>query len=352
MRNSKILHIIPDLGPGGAQKYLSKLVSEDNENIHLIYVINPEKYIEKDLKNVEIIFSKKNLIFFPFMHILELNFLIKKIKPNVVNSWLYHADFLSIFINPFYKCKKIWCIRNAVNDMSFLKKKTRIIIKLCSFFSKIIPNLIIYNSESGRRSHESINYCKSKSYVIENGVDVNFQEQEKRVLNKEIYRIGTACRNDPAKGLNFLIEALNHLDFNDWHWTAVGEGIPELNVNLDPSKFELIGHIDDIYSFYNNIDLFVLPSISEGFSNVLLESMAQGIDCIATNVGDNLKIVGPNNFIVPSRNPLEIKKAISKKYDLWIRKKRHSYNIKNAIYVADNFGFKKSFMLFQNAWKH
>ena len=114
----------------------------------------------------------------------------------------------------------------------------------------------------------------------------------------------------------------------------------------------MIGHIDDIYSFYNNIDLFVLPSISEGFSNVLLESMAQGIDCIATNVGDNLKIVGPNNFIVPSRNPLEIKKAISKKYDLWIRKKRHSYNIKNAIYVADNFGFKKSFMLFQNAWKH
>ena len=65
MDKSKILHIITDLGPGGAQKYLCKLIGSDDQNTHYIYVIDSDIFLGSGSKNINIIYSKFNLFLFP-----------------------------------------------------------------------------------------------------------------------------------------------------------------------------------------------------------------------------------------------------------------------------------------------
>lgn len=350
MKKLKILHIITDFGPGGAQKYLSNIIKADKQNTHLIYVINPKKNFSK-IKNIQIINSKFSLYFFPLCHLLELNFLINKIKPNIIQSWLYHADFLTIFINPFYKCKKIWSIRNSVNDTSFLKKSTKLILKICALFSNFIPNHIIYNSISGKLSHEALKYNKSKGLVIENGIDIDTKKLKQiKIGNNENFVIGTACRNDPAKGLNYLIEALGLLSFDDWRCIIVGENITKIKLSGNYDKIELYDHIPNIHDFYKKLDLFVLPSISEGFSNVLLESMSRGIQCIATDVGDNSRILGPNNLTIPTRDSIAIKNGITQYYQNWINNNKNLFSRKNLVFISENFSFSRSIKLHKEIW--
>ena len=65
------------------------------------------------------------------------------------------------------------------------------------------------------------------------------------------------------------------------------------------------------------IDISVLPSLSESFSNTLLESMANGVPVVATNVGGNPEIVtdGVNGILVPSKDPAALSRAIAQLLD-------------------------------------
>lgn len=80
--------------------------------------------------------------------------------------------------------------------------------------------------------------------------------------------------------------------------------------NIDLEKIQLCGDLDDVSPFYQGIDLLVQSSITEGFPNVLVEAMASGVPCVATDVGDSREIVGETGFIVPSRSPRALAKAI------------------------------------------
>jgi len=60
------------------------------------------------------------------------------------------------------------------------------------------------------------------------------------------------------------------------------------------------------------MDLFVLPSHEEGFSNALLEAMAAGLAVVATNVGGNAEALEDGRFglLVPARDPAALARAI------------------------------------------
>jgi sugar transferase (PEP-CTERM/EpsH1 system associated) len=74
----------------------------------------------------------------------------------------------------------------------------------------------------------------------------------------------------------------------------------------------LPGERSDIPEALRAFDLFVLPSISEGISNTILEAMATGLPVIATNVGGNPELVvdRETGFLVPPSNPVSMAEAI------------------------------------------
>lgn len=67
----------------------------------------------------------------------------------------------------------------------------------------------------------------------------------------------------------------------------------------------LPGERGDVADIYRNLDMFVLPSLSEGISNSILEAMACGLPVIATDVGGNFELVvdGVTGFLVPANDP-------------------------------------------------
>jgi glycosyltransferase involved in cell wall biosynthesis len=69
---------------------------------------------------------------------------------------------------------------------------------------------------------------------------------------------------------------------------------------------------DALPDWYRAADLTVLPSLSEGIPNVLLESMASGTPFVATSVGGIPEIAAEGiDFLVPPRNPLALADAIA-----------------------------------------
>lgn len=145
--------------------------------------------------------------------------------------------------------------------------------------------------------------------VIYNGVDtVRFSPRqdmraslrERLCLPENRFVLGTVARMVPIKDHPTLLRATEILLTRgiDAHALLVGSG-PELqnNQQLVNASRELRGRVtfvgdsDDVPELLNAMDAFVLPSISEGMSNTLLEAMAVGLPVIVTRVGGNTEVV-------------------------------------------------------------
>ncbi|MCK5169548.1 MAG: glycosyltransferase, partial [Bacteroidales bacterium] len=148
--------------------------------------------------------------------------------------------------------------------------------------------------------------------VIYNGIAINKQinREIKNVGNQVI--IGSAGRLSKEKGHLYLIQLAANLKEKDipFKIKIAGEGSQRKKLEKEIEKsglkeeFELIGFKKDMNDFYSQIDVFVLPSIWEGFGFVLLEAMSFKLPVIAFDTGSSAEIIQDqkNGFIVPDYN--------------------------------------------------
>ena len=109
----KILHIINSLKKGGAETNLYKLLKYDDQKIikKEIYVISlaSDSFFTKKIKNLgHTVYSLdiENKYLF-FLKIYKIYTLIKKINPDIVQTWMYHSCLIGGVLAKFAKCKKI-----------------------------------------------------------------------------------------------------------------------------------------------------------------------------------------------------------------------------------------------------
>ena len=130
----KITHIINSLKKGGAEGNLYRLCKfhkkkyKINIDITIITLINNGFY-ETELKKLGInIFSlniNKQIKFFDFIKkILRFRKFIKKQNPDIVQSWMYHSNFITLFIPKKFYNKLFWNIRHAELNTKISKKMT------------------------------------------------------------------------------------------------------------------------------------------------------------------------------------------------------------------------------------
>jgi hypothetical protein len=160
------------MNKGGAETTLFKILeyakSIKSKDKHIIITFTKFNYFESKIENLnyelyKINFVNKYLFFFYFIKLFNI---LKDIKPNIVQCWMYHASFLGGLAAKLIGVKKIiWNIRHSTFKFTKTKLSTIIIIKLCSYLSKIIPNKIIYCSNSSCEFHSSIGYKSSKKNI-------------------------------------------------------------------------------------------------------------------------------------------------------------------------------------------
>lgn len=158
---------------------------------------------------------------------------------------------------------------------------------------------------------------------IPNGIDsVYFRANGKSNKGNGHARLLFVGRLTEQKGLAYLLKALSMLKKHPFSLRVVGDGELRISLEQEASRLGLqssvtfVGRLprEEILSEYQQADLFILPSLDEGMSNVLLEAMACGLPMIATAVGDNTTLVesGRNGLLVPAGDERALTEALQK----------------------------------------
>ncbi len=180
-----------------------------------------------------------------------------------------------------------------------------------------ISSAIVVNSEAlGRHLREDYSIPPQKIFTCYNGIDTAVFHPASRAqllgLDAASLVIGTVCVLRPEKNLPLLLEAFQVIaqDRRDVRLLIVGSGPeePALRALADSLNIaeKCVFHpsTPDVARVLSAIDIFVLPSLSEGLSNALMEAMACGCCVIASDVGGNPELVteGATGLLFPSRS--------------------------------------------------
>ena len=130
----KIIHIINSLRKGGAEGNLYRLCEfqkkkyKNKINIIIITLIKngfyENKLKKKGIKVYSLDLDRKNKFFYYIKKISKLRKLINNQCPDIIQSWMYHSNFITLFIPKKFYGKLFWNIRHSELDVKFSKKTT------------------------------------------------------------------------------------------------------------------------------------------------------------------------------------------------------------------------------------
>jgi len=169
-----------------------------------------------------------------------------------------------------------------------------------------------------------------KINIVHNGVEIERfsssqnKDTKKKLLNTQTdcQIIGTVSRLAEEKDQFTILEAFSKVSKNISKVRLVFVGDGPLRKELEnysgkigiSNKVIFLGFQKDIGEIVKTFNLFSLPSLTEGISLSLLEAMAAGKPCVATNVGGNPEVVvdGETGILVPPKDPQAMADAIVK----------------------------------------
>lgn len=252
--------------------------------------------------------------------VIRLAKLIRRHKPDVLQSWLFHADLLATVALAMSGCWRrtalIWSLRCSQMDFERYRPTLKWVVRLCALLSRF-PMAVAANSVAGRDFFRRLGYRPTIFPVIANGIDTGrFRPDATARANvrrtfgiaEDLPLLAIVGRVDPMKDHSTFLSALDLLP--DCVALAIGEGTEGLSVR---SSVHRLGYRDDVPHLLAACDVIVSSSaFGEGFSNAIAEGMATGLPAVATDVGDARAIIGETGVIVPPRDSEALARAVSK----------------------------------------
>ena len=318
----KIVHVIMSLNIGGAELMLKRLVLHSHQNKqfeHIIITLTDLGVMGPELQNEGITvhtLGMKSLSTVPLIF-LKLQRLLKRIQPDVVQTWMYHSDLLGGLAAKSVGVKNIiWGIRTT--DVSQGPSKLTVhLSKLCAKLSYYIPDTIVCAAHVSKDYHVGIGYDESKMVVIPNGFDLDaltatdedgLEIRQQNNLSVDDVVIGSVGRFDPVKNQKLFVDVAANLikDYPNLKFMIVGrdntlenkELMSWINDYKIADNFRLLGQRDDVPKCLKAMDIFCLHSKTEGFPNVLGEAMAMSLPCVTTDAGDASILLGSTGIVV------------------------------------------------------
>jgi len=182
-----------------------------------------------------------------------------------------------------------------------------------------ISDYIIVPSNFVKKTFTEKGINSDKIFVNPYGVDLSsFKRTNKKKQKFKIIFVGKACIR---KGFHYLIEAMKTLkeyDIELWHLGSIHSEIKSFDYNQKNIKYLGSKSQNKLYEYYNQCDIFVLPSLEEGLAMVTLQAMACGLPVICTpNTGieNVLTKDGEEGFLIPIRDPNAIVERVIELYN-------------------------------------
>lgn len=335
-RNKKIklLFVTTGLGSGGAEVMLCSLLSRINRNYFEPTVISlmdkglfggQIEQLDIPVHCVGMLPGKTTII--SALRTIEL---IKQVKPDVIQGWMYHGNLAAQFFN-FVTAQKIpvlWSIHHSIHDISSEKLLTQGIIRFGSWSSQYISNLA-FVSEKSQAQHLQLGYPQDNSCVIPNGFDTTQFQPDAEIrqkfrqelnISETTFLIGSLARYDPMKDHANLLRAAHVLlaEFPQTKFVLLGDKVNYENQALTSlinelgigDHVHLLGEREDVAQIVPALDVLTSSSAyGEAFPLVIGEAMSCGVPCVVTDIGDSGMIVGHTGKVVPPKNHIALAKA-------------------------------------------
>lgn len=328
----RVFHVSTGLARGGAELALFNLLktTRDERNIqHCVICLGARGEISKMIEELGIPLTHLNVKSNP-MRLLDLTGLIKKYNPNIIHTWMYHADLiggLSARLSGFKKI--IWSIHNSSPYDLPKFSSSRAVSFISACLSNYIPERIVAPSQHAIDSHISYGYCDSKFVSIPLGISFNrfkFKKKyrdnfrEQHAIPSSAIVIGMAARYHRQKNFDLFFEMARYLVDFDPEVRFVLAGTNVVNENYEITRLIgrlgldgnciLLGEMDDINTMLSSLDLYVSTSRGESFSLSLLEALATGIPCVAYKDADPMGFIGDFGKTVAHLDAMEFSTAI------------------------------------------
>ncbi|MDD5136951.1 MAG: glycosyltransferase [Candidatus Omnitrophica bacterium] len=335
-RKVNILHIIENLACGGAERMLITTLSHmDRERFHntVVYLYDDSYFLTeiRDLK-IDVYPVRLKNIYQPLAALRGISSIIKKEKIDIVHTNLFGADIYGRIAGKLSNASVVSTLHNMAYESAasfrnglFLKRRKI----LDGITGRLCNKAFIAVSDAVRRSAEASLGFKNVS-LIYNSIDPDaftpVTNEEKKYMRKTLgvaedaIVIATAGRLDSQKGHAFLLEALSDPGVKKTGAVLLILGSGSLEGQLKDivgsrglrDRVVFLGYRKDIRGIVGCADMFVLPTISEGFGLSLLEAMALKVPCIASRTGGISEIIenGRSGLLVKAGCADSIARAI------------------------------------------
>lgn len=245
--------------------------------------------------------------------------LLRHSRPDVVHTWMYHADLLGGLAARLAGVPAVvWGIHQSDLSPMHNKRSTLLVVQICALVSGWLPRKILSCSQRAKEVHMGAGYPETKIVLIPNGFDTmhfapspesRYSVRSELAISDGTLLIGVVARNDPQKNHLGFIEAaaIVHRSVPQCHFLLAGLGIDKTNQVLITAiqraglgnHMHLLGLRNDVPRLMASLDLLASPSHGEAFPNVLGEAMSCAVPCVVTDAGDSAEIVGDTGRVVP-----------------------------------------------------
>jgi glycosyltransferase involved in cell wall biosynthesis len=246
---------------------------------------------------------------------------IRKNRIRIVHSYGFYSN---VFAVPAARLARTPIVVASIRDTGDVltpaqRKVQRMICRTA--------DCVLVNAEAIRETLVEEGYAPGKIVVIRNGITLSkFEKRQRRAnLRQELGLplaaplVMVSSRLNQMKGISYFLDAAMILAprFPDARFLIVGDGGNRKELEEYASRLGLgqrvvfTGFRGDVPDLLSEAAVSVLPSLSEGLSNSLLESMAAGVPVVATRVGGNSEVVadGVTGFLVPPQDPAALAHA-------------------------------------------
>jgi glycosyltransferase involved in cell wall biosynthesis len=264
----------------------------------------------------------------------SLRRIVRRWSPDIVHGWLYYGNLATVVTSRLAPVT-VWSIHNTLLPQRQSKFLATAANWVCSKLSGHVPDRIVYVSDQARDDHEAMGYEKSKSVVINNGVNLDYftfrPEHRDRLrsflgLEQDEKLVGCVARFDAQKDHATLAAAFAQVAADrKARLVLIGRGCTARNGDLVRILKQagvldltiLLGERDDVHELLSGIDVIVISSaFGEAAPLIAIEAAAAVRPLVATNVGHVAPFVLDSSHLVEPGDARAMGLAISAAMDM------------------------------------
>jgi L-malate glycosyltransferase len=308
----KIVHFIFNLGRGGAETMMVRVIKELPEYDHVVVTLFPLDDFGNELQCNKLICLNLGSLFSVPLAILRFRKLVIKEKADLVHTHLFWPTIIARLAVP-RKIPVVTTIHAFIKtSVEYRNWHVRFLDRITYKFRK---NIIIVVARGAMEEYFSLlNLKPYKAYVLYTFVDVNRFNVHTIDAGKvpgpfRLISVGALRRQ---KNYSYLIEAMSLLKDKPIELDIYGVGIDDTPALLQQqietmgSKVVLKGQVSNIQQIIPNYDLFVMSSTFEGFSLSTLEAMAMRMPLLLSDISSFREQCEDNAWYFPLSDANEL----------------------------------------------